>query len=306
MHAPLTRYRSAVADNARWKGFAFRDGDIVISSPVKCGTTWAQMICAMLIFQQRTLPTTLDLISPWLDTLMRPLADVLRDLEAQSHRRFIKSHTPLDGLPFDQRVTYVCVGRDPRDVAVSFDNHMANINVAIFLAALQTATDLGDRLAQVTPKRRLLRSEPERDRFWHWINAPTSPGLHAMVHHLQTFWEARERQNVVLLHYDDLKADLAGQMRRLAARLSIFVAEERWSELVHASTFEAMRRRADEIVPNSTAGVWLDNARFFNKGTSGQWKQLLDREDLCRYQARIAALAAPDLAAWMHRGPIIG
>ena len=41
------RYRSLVADSARWDGFAFRTGDIVISTPTKCGTTWTpQMLCA--------------------------------------------------------------------------------------------------------------------------------------------------------------------------------------------------------------------------------------------------------------------
>src|SRR5262249_38699700 len=35
---------------ARWEGFEFRPGDIVISTPKKCGTTWTQMLCALLIF----------------------------------------------------------------------------------------------------------------------------------------------------------------------------------------------------------------------------------------------------------------
>ena len=81
------------------------------------------MICALLIFQTPTFDRSLDLISPWLDMLTRPLDEVVADLDAQQHRRFIKSHTPLDGLPFDERVTYICVGRDPRDVAISWDHH---------------------------------------------------------------------------------------------------------------------------------------------------------------------------------------
>ena len=64
MRAALTRYRSVVADSARWDGFAFRNGDIVLSAPIKCGITWLQMICALLIFRQRTFPTSLDLSLP--------------------------------------------------------------------------------------------------------------------------------------------------------------------------------------------------------------------------------------------------
>ena len=62
------------------------------------------------------------------------------------------------------------------------------------------------------------------------------------VHHLSTFWAVRDRPNVVLFHYDELKADLEGQMRRLAAHLGISVPEERWPELVDAATFERMQR----------------------------------------------------------------
>jgi hypothetical protein len=104
----------------------FRPGDIVISTPAKCGTTWLQMICALEIFKSAAFGRPLDQVSPWLDVLLRPLTAVLADLEAQAHRRFIKTHTPLDGLPFDDRVTYLCASRDPRDVAVSLDSHASN------------------------------------------------------------------------------------------------------------------------------------------------------------------------------------
>jgi aryl sulfotransferase len=303
MRAPLRPYRSTTADSARWNGFVFRDGDIIISSPVKCGTTWTQMICALLIFQQRSFPMALDLISPWLEMLMRPLADVVSDLDAQQHRRFIKSHTPLDGLPFHDEVTYICVGRDPRDAALSLDNHMANMNMTAFLFGLQTAVGL-DGLAALAPVRGTARSTSVRERFWQWVDTPKSPGLLTMVHHLKTFWEAREHSNVVLLHYGDLKADLEGQMRHLADRLRVTIPEELWFELVQGATFEEMRRRADEIVPNSTEAVWYDNARFFNKGISGQWKGLLADEDLRRYESRIIRFADPELIDWMHQGSI--
>jgi aryl sulfotransferase len=299
----LIRYRSWSTDSARWEGFAFRKGDIIISAPIKCGTTWAQMICALLIFQRRALPTTLDRVSPWLDMLTRPLADVVGDLNAQRHRRFIKSHTPLDGLPFDERVTYICVGRDPRDVALSFDNHMANMDMNACVAALRTAAAQGNEVA-VSPERPPPRSGSERERFWHWVN--DARGLRAMVHHLATFWNVRERPNVILLHYGDLDAELEGQIRRLAARLRVDVPENLWPGVVKAATFEEMRRRADEIVPNVTETMWHDNGRFFNKGTCGQWKRLLDAEDLRLYQARIKGLAPSDLAAWMHYGSIVG
>ena len=109
--ADPVRYQTLVYDNARWEGFAFRGDDIVITTPPKCGTTWTQMVCALLVFQETSFDRTLDLISPWLDMLTRSRESVVADLEAQTHRRFIKTHTPLDGLPWDDRVTYICVSR---------------------------------------------------------------------------------------------------------------------------------------------------------------------------------------------------
>ena len=83
----LARYHSIISDSIRWEGFALRGGDIIISTPPKCGTTWTQMICALLIFQTPDLPKPLDQLSPWLDQLLRPLDSVVADLEAQQHRR---------------------------------------------------------------------------------------------------------------------------------------------------------------------------------------------------------------------------
>lgn len=129
----LRHYKNPVYDSARWAGFRFRDGDIVISTPPKCGTTWMQTLCAMLVLDSVTFDRRLEEISPWLDMQNKTLASVVASLEAQQHRRIIKTHTPIDGLPYDERVTYVCVGRDPRDVALSFEHHMANLDMDAFM-----------------------------------------------------------------------------------------------------------------------------------------------------------------------------
>jgi hypothetical protein len=301
--AELVRYATPVSDSARWTGFVHRPGDIIISTPPKCGTTWTQMICALLIFQTPELPQSLDLLSPWLEMQTRAPTSVVADLDAQQHRRFIKSHTPLDGLPYDDRVTYICVGRDPRDVFLSWDNHVDNMDLVAIFTARHNAIgldDIMDVLAEGPPE----RPEREIDRFWVWVD-DTRPvtefmSLHQTLHHLTTFWDARDRPNVVMLHYDDLTADLEGEMRRLAQRLGIDVPEARWPELVEAACFEHMRSRADVVAPDTTNAIWHDNRRFFNSGTSGQWRRLLDDADVERYWRRVRELAAPDLAAWAH------
>jgi len=296
----MRQYRSWLADSSRWDGFEFRAGDLVISTPAKCGTTWLQMICALLIFGEAGLPRPLTELSPWLDIQTDSVANVRAALAAQRHRRFIKSHTPLDGLPFDERVTYLCVGRDPRDAAISSDHHLTNMRREVLLKARQTVVGADPTLA----------GAPERDedpvaRFWRWVEetAPPDEGLELLLHHLGTFWDRRQAPNVVLVHYADLQADLEGEMRRLAGRLEIVIDEDNWPGLVAAAGFDRMRDRADRLAPQVTmAGLWHDPSRFFNRGTSGQWRELLDAAQLNRYWARVARLAAPGLATWAHRG----
>jgi hypothetical protein len=266
------------------------------------------MICAQLVLQEPELPLPLDRLSPWLDMLTRPRSEVVADLAAQTHRRFIKTHTPLDGLPHDETVTYLCVGRDPRDVALSMDHHIDNMDVDAFIESRERAAAIdGIELGPMRPQR--VRPDGERDRFWQWVDDETpstecGSTLRRTVEHLQTFRDAADDLDIVWLHYDDLQTDLEGQMRALAAHLGIEIDEDRWPRLVEAATFESMRSRADTTVPGGGREQWIDPAAFFRHGTSGQWRDLLDDADLTRYAARVRALASDDLIDWLHREPI--
>ncbi|WP_433345244.1 sulfotransferase domain-containing protein [Micromonospora sp. CA-111912] len=287
-------------DSGRWEGFPLREGDIVVSTPAKCGTTWTQTICALLIFQTSELPARLDDLTYWLDMLTRSRDDIFAFYEAQRHRRFIKTHTPFDGLPIHDGVTYVAVGRDPRDVAISWDAHSQNVAQEAFDAMLAASGNPAQEPAGTAPA----PAESAYNRFWAWLeDTNVQVGLPSMLHHLSGFWAERERPNVLLLHYDDLKSDLEGQMRFLAGRLGIEVPESRWPDLVRAATFDSMRGRAEALTP--VAAMWSDPKRFFNQGVSGQWRDLLDEDDLRRYEDRVAKLAEPDLIDWLHRGPIV-
>jgi hypothetical protein len=305
--AERTRYQHIIFDNARWDGFEFRPGDIVISTAPKCGTTWVQMICALLIFQTPELPDRLGKLSPFLDMLTRSREDVVADLDAQTHRRFIKTHTPRDGLPIEPGVTYISIGRDPRDVFVSGDNHQANTDFVKMFVARQQAVgldDIRDRIVAGAPE----RLQEQIDRFWFWVDsdAPVSEGhnLRNTMAHVLAFWDCRDDPSVVLLHYEDLSRDLEREMRRLAARLEITVPDDRWPELVAAASFEHMRSNADALAAEANLDYLRDNARFFNKGTSGQWREFLDAYCEARYSKRINGLASPEFVRWMHEGSL--
>ena len=292
------RYTSADEDSGRWTGFPFRHGDIVVSTRSKSGTTWAQMICLLLVHQTSELPGTLAALSPWLDWLVRPRAEVVALLEAQSHRRVIKTHTPLDGVPLDDRATYVVVGRPPLDVAVSLYHHGENIDRR--------------RMAELTGRPEIERGPRPPLHEWllgfiDWDGDPRAPGnldtLPGAMAHLSDAWARRHDANIVLVHYDDLAADLDGEMRRLSGRLGIPVDEARWPALVGAARFESMRRHAGASTPEGL-GVLIDPVAFFRHGVPGEGAALLSAGELACYHERVAAMAPPDLLAWLHRdGP---
>jgi aryl sulfotransferase len=165
----LVRYRDLIADSARWEGFSFRADDIIIDTPSKSGTTWMQMLCAMLVFDSVEFGRPLAEISPSLEMQINDRAEVIASLEAQEHRRFIKSHTPLDGVPVAEGVTYVCVARDPRDVALSFQHHRANLDRDAFMAARARAVGLSD-LKELGPRPGPLPEDP-LEWFWLWAYA---------------------------------------------------------------------------------------------------------------------------------------
>jgi aryl sulfotransferase len=293
------RYRTSLEDNARWDGLDLRADDIVISAPSKSGTTWTQMICALLVFQTPDLPAPLTTLSPWLDMKIRPVDEVLAQLDGQRHRRFIKTHTPLDGLPSRTGVTYLAVGRDPRDVAVSLHHQGQNLD-------RRTIRRL---LGEPEPEQVSAPAErrSEREMFLGWIANDDSPyenldSLRGHAWQQSVAWSRRHDPAVVLVHYGNLSRDLDGQMRRLARRLDITIAEAIWPTLIEAATFDHMRRRADELVPNERQPILKSNARFFRSGTFGEWRAWLTPEDAAAYDARIDALVAPDLARWLHHG----
>ncbi len=289
------RYTSSDEDSSRWMDFHFREGDIVISARSKTGTTWVQMICALLVFQTPELPDSLSNLSPWLDWRITPRAYVYAQLADQHQRRFIKSHTPLDGLRVDSRVTYIVTGRHPLDMAVSLYHQGGNLNRER-IRELTGQPDTGPTA---------YRRPPLHQWLLEWIEQDVDPNesldsLPGVLWHLTDAWNRRATQDVVLVHYDDLIYDLDSEMRRLSRRLGIAVSQETWPTLVEAATFAQMRARADSIAPDPS-GILKDQGAFFRRGSSGAGAETLTKMELDHYYRRASSMAPKDLLEWLHR-----
>ena len=116
-------------DSTIWNDLRFRDDDIVIATHVKSGTTWLQQIVSQLLFDGEE-GLEVATMSPWLDLRVPPKEVKLPEVEAQTHRRFLKTHLPVDALVYSPKAKYIYISRDGRDIVWSMYNHHANANDA--------------------------------------------------------------------------------------------------------------------------------------------------------------------------------
>ena len=297
----MRRYHGFMADSARWERFSLRDDDVIITTPSKCGTTWMQTIVGMLLRDRVDLPS-IGAISPWLDMQVRTEEEVFGLLDAQTGRRFIKSHTPLDGLPFNPSVTYIAVIRHPLDVALSDRDHMANMRRDRAMELREAA--VGAFQAPVWRD-----EEPEDNaEFLRWFidndREPTGSGPYGLrdyCNQIRTYWDARAEPNVHLFHYSDMWNDLDSEMRRVAAALKVEVDEARWPDFVQAATLKSMRERAADAAPDVHLGLWKSPESFFRVGGTRDWAALLTPQDIDHFEQRLHELAG-DAYGWIIRG----
>ena len=110
---------------------------------------------------------------------------------------------------------------------------------------------------------------------------------------------------MLLVHYNDLKADLAGEIARLARYLEIEHQRAVMDEIVKAAGFETMRAQGETLMPGAE-NAWVEGAKtFLNKGVNGRWHGAFAEADLAAYRLKTEVEFTPALAAWLESGRLI-
>jgi len=279
-------------DSTVWNDLRFRDDDIVIATYAKSGTTWVQQIVAQLLFEGAE-GLEIAEMSPWLDLRVPPKEDKLSAVEAQTHRRFLKTHLPVDALVFSPKAKYLYIGRDGRDVVWSMYNHHANANAFWYQALNDTPGRVGP---PIEPP-----SADVRQYYLDWLARDGHP-FWPFWENVRTWWEIRGLPNVLMVHFAELKADLPGQIRRIASFLDIPIDEACWSAILEHCGFDYMKRHAAKSVPLGGA-FWDGGAQtFVHKGTNGRWRDLLTAEESAAYERRAVAELGAACAHWLATG----
>lgn len=279
-------------DSTIWNDFRFRDDDVVIATYAKSGTTWTQQIVGQILFNGREDVNVAEL-SPWLDLRVPPSDVKLAALEAQTNRRFVKTHLPVDALVFSPKAKYLYIGRDGRDVAWSLYNHHHNANAAWYAALNDTPGLVGPKIEPTTlDVVGYYRQWLARDGFPFW----------SLWENVRSWWALRDLPNVKFVHFANLKADLAGEMRKIAKFLDAPVDESKWESIVAHCSFDYMKKHAAQAAP--LGGIlWEGGAEtFINKGTNGRWRDLLTAEDSRAYEAKARAELGEACARWLETG----
>lgn len=276
-------------DSTIWNDFQFRPDDIIIATYAKSGTTWMQQIVAQMLFNGDSNLAVAEM-SPWLDLRVPPKAVKLPLVEAQTHRRILKTHLPVDALVYSPQVKYIYIGRDGRDILWSMYNHHTNANEALYAA-------LNDTPGRVGPP--FMPPPADIREYWRdWMDEDGYP-FWPFWENIRSWWQIRELPNLLLVHFNDLKRDMPGEMRRIAHFLDISINEARWPDIVEYCSFDWMKNNATKSVPLGGA-FWDGGAKvFINKGVNGRWKDTLTAADSAEYEARAVNELGEECASWL-------
>jgi aryl sulfotransferase len=266
-------------DSTRWNELDWRAGDIVIATWSKAGTTWVQQIVAQLIFGGEDVPVSE--LSPWLEFVMFPKEEILGGLAKQRNRRFIKTHLPVDALGIRPNVKYIYIARDGRDCAISMHTFLSGFG----------GRPEGPRI-----------NPDVRAFFLEWLDKDDV--MSPFFANVQGWWNIRHLPNVLLMHYNNLKADMAGEIRRVAAFLDIRPSPAAWPNVVEHCGFAYMKGRAEDIGPRGARMLEGGSQAFFHKGAIGRWNDVLTTDDVRKYEAKVARELSPDCAHWLNTGEL--
>ncbi len=282
-------YLGPLTDSRRWDMLDIRPDDVFVVTPPKCGTTWMQTIVALLLSGDPEVETELSVKMPWVDIRIREMSGVAERLDAMTHRRSMKSHTPMDGLPLDNHAQYICVFRHPLDAHFSFRKHARNVPLPFF--GTWYPEDDADGIAF----RRFLDGGTEG------FDTDLMPLAHILQHY-KAAAALTDRPNVSLFHYADMTRDLAGTFAKLAGLLDVSHSPHVLDQLVQAANFDNMKANAERYAPSGGKGFMKSDSEFFHSGSSGKWHGNLTDKEMAAYDAMMDAFLTTNDRAWLEHG----
>ena len=227
--------------------------DIFIATQMKCGTTWTQQI-VFEVLQHGNGDLSdegyrhMYALSPWIET--SPTSSVPMDrapLIGEHKNRIIKTHMPAQLIPHSDQAKYIYVTRHPASCFASC------VDFVHFLAG------------PLAPKREdLLDWFCSDDMFWtSWPD------------HVESWWQrSQQHDNVLFIHYEEMKKDLPAIVDRVAKFLSVELTETEKEKVVEKAGIEYMRDKEEhfEMFSPNMFTVSKKGGRFMKTGSAERYK----------------------------------
>ena len=277
----------------------WRDGDIIVSVPVKSGTTWTMNIVHQLLTGGDADFVDIYAEVPWIEILQRPGQPVQEMLDrvaamTTDRRRAFKTHAAPPTIPYlesggDKDLRYIVVLRNPEEALVSLEPF------------LDKHTDAFYDLWKV-PKAAMTR--PDFASFYKEV--VDRAGMQGMLFgFLRAWWPLRDKDNVLFLHFADMKRDHAGALRRIADFLGIQPSSDQWPAITEYTSFRWMKEHAIKFDASTmTAVPVLEPGAMVRKGAAGAAGEDGMTEEVSQHLRTVGSSICQDETAleWLYSG----
>ena len=219
--------------------------DVFVVTQMRSGTTWMQHLVYQIVTRGSgdlaADGTTLNAVSPWIESFRTVSVEDAPLVGRERPARIVKTHLPLDLCPFDRRARYIYVARHP-------------------LACFASCVDF--------VRGNLRGFAPQWDECARWFMSDELMWWGAWPAHVGR-WRARaEREdNILVVRYEDLSSDLAGQARRVAAFLGLTpLLPEELAAAVEKCSLDFMRRHEEAFEMHPPHLLQAEHAFFRHAG----------------------------------------
>lgn len=237
--------------------------DVFVVTQMKCGTTWMQQVVYEILHRGRgdlvESGGTMYAVSPWLEGRKSIPVEKSVPVGLEVKRRIIKTHFPVSLLPFADEAKYIYVARHP-------------------VSCFASCVDFVDTNAG--------SMSPELPAFVEWFTSPDLMWWGTWTDHVKGWWSrAQSSSNVLFVFFEDMKRDLAGVVRQVAAFLGVTgLSDDEVAEVVRKSGFAYMQEHQGNFEMHPPH-VLQTNAELFVSGRADRYKNLPPdiRENVARW-----------------------
>ncbi|MCP2731108.1 sulfotransferase domain-containing protein [Symplocastrum sp. BBK-W-15] len=260
------QYLPPAWSSAIFAQFDWKAGDVVISSAAKQGTTWMQNIVHQLRTGGDADFEDINEECPRPEFVEYPGQEDRERLERWENGVFkkypfraIKTHAVPPKLPFEPQVKYIIPVRNGKDSLVSFYYYRNNTT---------------EEFRELWGGRPF--PFPSFDVFFD-----------CYLHQWRSYWNCinawlpyRHSENVLFIHYADLKRDLEGNLNRIANFLDLEISSGQWLSIIEKCGFQWMRDNSHKfesrVIPLNIP--ILNKGGMIRKGKVGDYRDLFTPE----------------------------